>query len=60
MFKLSFPKCLVSVVCDTGSSFVLLDFEEEEDHNDLEDSGYAEASQCSHSVEQVEDWEANV
>ncbi|XP_070765637.1 small RNA 2'-O-methyltransferase [Enoplosus armatus] len=33
---------------------------EDKDHNDLEDSGYAEASQCSHSAEQEEDWEANV
>ncbi|XP_070688348.1 small RNA 2'-O-methyltransferase [Pempheris klunzingeri] len=30
--------------------------DEEEDHNDMEDSGYAEASQCSHSAEQGEEW----
>lgn len=40
--------------------FVLLDQEDEEDHNDLEDSGYAEASQCSHSAVDKEDWEAVV
>ncbi|XP_044055465.1 small RNA 2'-O-methyltransferase isoform X2 [Siniperca chuatsi] len=33
---------------------------EEEDHNYLEDSGYAEASQCSHSAEQEEAWGTNV
>ncbi|XP_051232898.1 small RNA 2'-O-methyltransferase [Dicentrarchus labrax] len=33
---------------------------EEEDHNDLEDSGYAEAGQCSHNAVQEEDWEANI
>ncbi|XP_039984295.1 small RNA 2'-O-methyltransferase isoform X2 [Xiphias gladius] len=38
-----------------------LDFEEEEeDHNDLGDSGYAELGQRSHTAEQEEDWEANV
>uniref|UniRef100_A0A3B4Y4G6 Small RNA 2'-O-methyltransferase n=1 Tax=Seriola lalandi dorsalis TaxID=1841481 RepID=A0A3B4Y4G6_SERLL len=36
------------------------DLEEEEDHNDLEDSGYAEARQDSHTAEQEENWEANV
>ncbi|XP_026201989.1 small RNA 2'-O-methyltransferase [Anabas testudineus] len=44
-------------------SAVLLNYqeeeEEEEDPYDLEDSGYAEARQCSHSEEQ-EDWEANI
>ncbi|KAM7013154.1 small RNA 2'-O-methyltransferase [Tautogolabrus adspersus] len=34
--------------------------EEEEDQNDPEDSGYAGASQRSHSAEQEEDWETNV
>nr|XP_046246860.1 small RNA 2'-O-methyltransferase [Scatophagus argus] len=32
------------------------DLEEEEDHNDLEDSVYVEASQCSRGAEQEEDW----
>ncbi|XP_068581123.1 small RNA 2'-O-methyltransferase isoform X2 [Cebidichthys violaceus] len=44
-------------------SAVLLNYqeqEEEEDRGDLEDSGYAEASQCSHSVEPEEDWDADV
>uniref|UniRef100_UPI0037E9BCD0 small RNA 2'-O-methyltransferase n=1 Tax=Semicossyphus pulcher TaxID=241346 RepID=UPI0037E9BCD0 len=34
--------------------------EEEEDHNELEDSGYAEARQCSQSAEQEEEWDTNV
>ncbi|XP_042272677.1 small RNA 2'-O-methyltransferase isoform X1 [Thunnus maccoyii] len=34
------------------------DQEDEEDHSDLEDSGYAEATQCSHSAVDEEDWEA--
>ncbi|XP_074524608.1 small RNA 2'-O-methyltransferase [Halichoeres trimaculatus] len=33
---------------------------EEEDLDDLEDSGYAEARQCPHSAAQEEDWETNV
>ncbi|XP_071342591.1 small RNA 2'-O-methyltransferase isoform X2 [Trachinotus anak] len=33
---------------------------EEEDYNDLEDSGFAEAIQHSFTAEQEEDWEANV
>ena len=41
--------------CDTCFKFVFLDLEEED--NDLEDSGYAEASD---SIEQEENWEANV
>ncbi len=45
---------------DTGPSFIFLDLEEEEDYNDLEDSGYTEASQCSCSAEQEESWEENV
>ncbi|XP_040896574.1 small RNA 2'-O-methyltransferase [Toxotes jaculatrix] len=36
------------------------DLEEKEDPDELEDSGYAEAGQCSHTTEQGEDWEANV
>ncbi|XP_076580336.1 small RNA 2'-O-methyltransferase isoform X2 [Chaetodon auriga] len=34
--------------------------EEEEEDNDVEDSGYGEASQCPHSAEQEGDWEANI
>ncbi|XP_017275910.1 small RNA 2'-O-methyltransferase [Kryptolebias marmoratus] len=34
--------------------------DEEEVSSDLEDSEYSEDSQCSYSVEQEEDWEANV
>lgn len=33
---------------------------EEDDHDGLEDSGYTEASQCSHSAEPEEDWDARV
>ncbi|KAM6921293.1 small RNA 2'-O-methyltransferase [Xenentodon cancila] len=33
--------------------------QEKKVYNDLEDSEYTEASQCSHSVEQEEDWETN-
>ncbi|CAJ1061141.1 small RNA 2'-O-methyltransferase isoform X2 [Xyrichtys novacula] len=36
------------------------DLEDEEDHEGLEDSGYTEASQCSHSAAQEEDWETNM
>ncbi|XP_061594976.1 small RNA 2'-O-methyltransferase [Cololabis saira] len=32
---------------------------EAEVYGDLDDSGYTEASQCSHSVEQEENWETN-
>ncbi|XP_059196840.1 small RNA 2'-O-methyltransferase isoform X2 [Centropristis striata] len=47
-------------------SAVLLNYQEQdhenegEDPDDLEDSGYAEARQCSHTAEPEEDWEANV
>lgn len=37
---------------------VFLELEEDDDYC-LEDSGYAEAIQHSHSAEQEEDWEAN-
>ncbi|KAM9358404.1 small RNA 2'-O-methyltransferase [Symphorus nematophorus] len=45
-----------------GSAVLLQepDLEEEEEDNDLEDSGYAEACQCSDSVKQEENWETNV
>ncbi|XP_034386260.1 small RNA 2'-O-methyltransferase [Cyclopterus lumpus] len=45
-----------------GSAVLLNDQEQEEkeEPDDLEDSGYAEARQCSHSVEPEEDWDANV
>ncbi|XP_047443448.1 small RNA 2'-O-methyltransferase [Mugil cephalus] len=36
------------------------DREEEEIDNNIEDSGYAEASHCSYTTEQEEDWEENV
>ncbi|XP_037325288.2 small RNA 2'-O-methyltransferase isoform X2 [Pungitius pungitius] len=41
-------------------SALLLNFHEQEDHDDFEDSGYAEAMRCPHSVEPEEDWDANV
>ncbi|XP_042339603.1 small RNA 2'-O-methyltransferase isoform X1 [Plectropomus leopardus] len=61
-FLMEDPKVKLS---QDGSAVLLYDQEqdleeEEEDHNDLEDSGYAEASRCSHNVEPEEDWEANV
>ncbi|XP_038571133.1 small RNA 2'-O-methyltransferase [Micropterus salmoides] len=45
-----------------GSAVLVQDqgFEEKGDCNDLEDSGYAEASQYSHSDEQEEAWDTNV
>ncbi|XP_045904727.1 small RNA 2'-O-methyltransferase [Micropterus dolomieu] len=45
-----------------GSAVLVQDqgFEEKGDCNDLEDSGYAEASQYSHSDEQEQAWDANV
>ncbi|XP_074491153.1 small RNA 2'-O-methyltransferase isoform X1 [Sebastes fasciatus] len=46
-----------------GSAVLLDDQEqdpEEDDHDGLEDSGYTEASQCSHSAEPEEDWDARV
>ncbi|XP_041792061.1 small RNA 2'-O-methyltransferase [Chelmon rostratus] len=42
-----------------GSAVLLQEQEEEEDNNVLEDSGYGEASQCSHSAEQEGGWEKN-
>ncbi|XP_068445611.1 small RNA 2'-O-methyltransferase isoform X3 [Clinocottus analis] len=44
-----------------GSAVLLNDQEqEEEEHDELEDSGYAEARVCSLSVEPEENWDANV
>ncbi|XP_018527064.1 small RNA 2'-O-methyltransferase [Lates calcarifer] len=36
------------------------ELEEEEAHDDLEDSGYAEARQSSHTAEQEENWDTNI
>ncbi|XP_070816614.1 small RNA 2'-O-methyltransferase [Chaetodon trifascialis] len=49
-----------NVKLSQDGSAVLLQEQEEEEDNDVEDSGYGEASQCSHSAEQEGDWEANV
>ncbi|XP_040040846.2 small RNA 2'-O-methyltransferase isoform X2 [Gasterosteus aculeatus] len=44
-----------------GSALLLnLDEQDEENHDDFEDSGYADAMRCPHSVEPEEDWDANV
>ncbi|XP_068445610.1 small RNA 2'-O-methyltransferase isoform X2 [Clinocottus analis] len=43
-----------------GSAVLLNDQEQEEEHDELEDSGYAEARVCSLSVEPEENWDANV
>nr|XP_033476764.1 small RNA 2'-O-methyltransferase isoform X1 [Epinephelus lanceolatus] len=60
-FLMDDPKVRLS---QDGSAVLLnvqeQDAEEEEDHDVVEDSGYAEASRCSHSAEPEEDWEANV
>ncbi|XP_055364462.1 small RNA 2'-O-methyltransferase isoform X2 [Betta splendens] len=54
------PKVKLSQDC----SAVLLHYKEpdpeEEDFNVLEDSGYAEASHCSHSAQHWEDWQADL
>ena len=50
---------MVSVVVTLNLCFLNLE-EEEEEEGCLEDSGYAAASQCSHSAEPEEDWEANI